>query len=376
MGARGKGKRVSRKTRDSWELTGSRTGTIKVVDLTTGEKGSARFIVDASKNEYKIQCRRCGEWGTYLLTSITDNQRSSGLCPDCFARENQSNVYAFGQTLEGKWEQIPLSGKEESWILSDSEIDRIKELLYPDTDLRLVKCPPDPFEKAEELLFLGEDSDYARTIQNKKIRHYIAKVRAFEKWKTTYPEECVKLLSWSDDEVSENRFVEMYPDARSPTGKKITTSFLQSMREHCSRSKSKVVSDWQGFEFSVRDLISRWDQLDPRRYLIFKLDLRKFCYREIDALGIGTNAKVIVDAKWVGGEIKKSQMELYVKFLREVGIEVTRGVFVTADDEFEDLGNDIFRMPLDWFTLLKSIDRVDIFIRRLLQMRKKSARVS
>lgn len=263
MGRRRKGKRVSRKTRDFWELTGSRAGTIKVVDMTTGEKGSARFIVDANKNEYKVQCRRCGKWGTYSLTSITDNQRCSGLCPDCFAKENQNNIYAFGQKLEGQWEQIPLSGTKESWFLSNSEIDRINKLLYPGINLRLVKCPPDPFEKAEELLFLGDDSNYAKAIQNRQLKQHIAKIRAFEKWKKTYPEECVELLSWSDDEVSENRFVEMFPDVRSTTGKKITTSFLKSMKEHCSSSKAKVIADWQGFEFSVRDLISRWDQLDP-----------------------------------------------------------------------------------------------------------------
>jgi len=371
MGRRQKRKRVSRKTRDSWELTGKRGGTIEVVDMITGEKGSARFIVDATKNEYKVQCRRCGNWGTYSLNSITDNQRCSGLCPDCFVKENKNHIYAFGQKSDGKWEQIPLSGTKESWFLSDSEIDRINELLYPGINLRLVKCPPDPFEEAEQLLFLDDDSNYAKAIQNRKIKQHIAKIRAFEKWKKTYSEECVELLSWSDDEVSENHFVKMFPDVKSPTGKKITTSFLKSMKEHCSNSKATVISDWQGFEFSVRDLISRWGQLDPRRYLIFKLDSKKFCYREIDALAIGSDAKVIVDAKWSGGEIKKSQMELYMRFLHKIGIEVTRGIFVTADDDFEDLGDNIFRMPLDWFQQLKSIDKVDLFIRRLLQMRKK-----
>jgi len=188
MGKHKKVRRVSTKTKDSWELTGNRAGTIKVVDLETGEEGSARFIVDVDKDEYKIECRRCKKWGTYSLNSITDNQRTSGLCPNCYKKENQDNFYGFGKTLDGQWVQIGDSQNEESWFLSKSEINRIKKLKYPGIDLKLVKCPPNPFEKTEELLFVDNESDYGKAIQNRKIEDYVAKIKAFEKWKKTYPE--------------------------------------------------------------------------------------------------------------------------------------------------------------------------------------------
>jgi len=75
----------------------------------------------------------------------------------------------------------------------------------------------------------------------------------------------------------------------------------------------------------------------------------------------------VIDAKWSGGEIEKSQIELYMEFLKAIGIPVSKGVFVTADDEFDHLGGNIFRIPLDWFQVAKSIDEIDLFIERLFR---------
>lgn len=269
-------RRVSVGSRNSWELLGERAGIVKVVDLSTGETATVRIIVDAGNKQFKVKCRRCGKWGTYSLDSITEDEKNSGLCPKCFREENVSNLYAFGIDLEGNLVQINLqTGQEESWFLSESEIDNMKNLLYSGINLKLVKCPSNPFENAKDLLFVDDDSDYGKAIQNKKIGQYIAKFRSFERWKKTYPKELIELLSWPEDQVSEDNFRRKFPNVRSPTGKKITTSFLRTMREYCNFSRTKVVRDWEGFEFSVRDLVMRWGQLDPRRYLIFKFDSKK-----------------------------------------------------------------------------------------------------
>lgn len=368
-------RRVSVATRDSWELLGDRAGIIKVVDLSTGETATVRIIVDAGNKQFKVKCRRCGKWGTYSLDSITDDEKNSGLCSKCFREENISNLYVLGTDLKGNLVQINVqTGQEESMFLAKSEIDNMKNLLYTGIKHKLVKCPSNPFEKAKELLFVSDDSDYGKAIQNRKIEQNIAKFRSFERWKKTYPEELIELLSWPEDQVYEDNFRLKHPTVRSPTGKKITTSFLKAMREYCNFSRTKVVQDWEGFEFSVRDLVRRWGQLDPRRYLIFKFDSEKFCYREIDALAIGSKANIVIDAKWSGGEIKKSQIILYVRFLEAIGIPISKGVFVTADDEFEHLGENIFRIPLDWFQLAKSIDEIDLFFDRLLKKRKLAAK--
>jgi len=363
------GRRVSTRSRDSWEIVGNRAGLIRMVDLSTGETATVRFIVDSSNNEFIVKCRRCGKWGTYSLDSITEDKKGSGLCPECFRKENVYN-YAVGINLEGKLVSINLQTREqESLILSPSEIDNAKKLLYSGIDLKLVKCPSNHFEHAKELLFVDGNSDYGKAIQNKEIRQYIAKVRAFEKWKKTYPNELIELLSWPDNEVSEKKFSREFPHVTSPTGKKIRTSFLRSLREHCDCSSTKVAQDWEGFEFSLRDLIDRWGQLDPRRYLIFKLDSKRFCYRAIDALAIGSKVNIVVDAKWGGGEIKKSQMQVYMRFLEAIGIPISKGVFVTADDEFDNLGDSVFRIPLEWFQVAESIDEIDVFITKLFKKR-------
>lgn len=82
---------------------------------------------------------------------------------------------------------------------------------------------------------------------------------------------------------------------------------------------------------------------------------------------MGSEANIVIDAKWSGGEIEKSQIKLYMRFLEAIGIPISKGVFVTADDEFENLGENIFRIPLDWFQLVESIDEIDLFIDRLFK---------
>lgn len=361
-------RRVSTKSKDSWEISGNRVGYVRVVDLQTGETATVRFILDAGNNKFKVRCRRCGRWGTYSLNSITEDEKSSGLCPECFRTNNVSNLYAVGIDHEGNLVSINLrTGREEPWTLSDSKIENMKRLLFKGINLKLVKCPSDPFENAKKLLFVDDDSDYGKAIQNRKIEQYIAKIRAFERWKKTYPKELMELLSWPENQVSEKVFKQKFPYICSPTGRRITTPFLRAIREYCNYSKSKIVQDWEGFEFSVRDLISRWGQLDQRRYLIFDLGSNKFCYKEIDALAIGEKVNIVVDAKWSGGEVDRSQILLYMKFLGEFGIPVSRGIFVTADDEFDNLCEDVYRIPLEWFQLVKSIDKIDLFIQRLFK---------
>jgi hypothetical protein len=361
------GKKVPLKSRDNWELGGNRLASIKVVDLVTGETAETRAIFDAGKNEFRVECRRCGKWGVYSLDSITEDEQNSGLCPKCFNDENAAEC-AVGIDTEGELVSINLhTGRSESFVLSDSEIDNIKKLFFEGIDLKVVKCPHDPFESAIELFFVDDNSDYGKAIQNRKIMMTIAKFRSYERWKRAYPKELLQLLSWSDDEVSETRFRHEFLGVPSPTGKKITTSFLKSMREYCNCSRATVIHVWQGFEFSVRDLIGRWGQLDPRRYLIFRMEAKKFCYKEIDALGIGSKANILVDAKSGGGNIQKSQMELYIKFLNKLGISISKAVFVTADDEFKDLGENVFCVPLEWFQLAKSIDEIDLFIQNLFK---------
>jgi hypothetical protein len=143
------------------------------------------------------------------------------------------------------------------------------------------------------------------------------------------------------------------------------------MREYCGISRSSVVSRWQGFEFSVRDTVDRWHQLDPQRYLIFKLSSSTFSYKEIDTLGVGSKVNVLVDAKSCGGNIDKSQMTLHLRFFEKIGLPVSKGVFVTADDKFDYLGDNIFRIPFEWFQLAKSIDEVDLFIENLFKKKMK-----
>jgi hypothetical protein len=87
----------------------------------------------------------------------------------------------------------------------------------------MTKCPSEPFENATELLFVDGHSDYGKAIQNRRIMRMIAKFRSFERWKKTYPKEFLQLLSWFDDEVSESRFRQEFPNVLSPTVKKITT---------------------------------------------------------------------------------------------------------------------------------------------------------
>jgi hypothetical protein len=180
------------------------------------------------------------------------------------------------------------------------------------------------------------------------------------------------LLSWEDDGVSEQRFTKMYPTVPSASGNKITTTFLRSMREYCGFSKSPMVSQWQGFEFSVRDTVDRWGQLDPRRYLIFVRTQSTFSYKEIDVLGTGSKVNLLLDAKSCGGIVDKSQMLLYIKFFEKINIKISKGVFITADDDFDYLGDNIFRLPFEWFKLAKSIDEVDLFIERVFEKRIKS----
>jgi len=341
---------------------------MRVVDLHTGETATVRIILDADNKQFKVKCRRCGKWGTYPLDLITDDEQNSGLCSKCFGEENVSNLYALGVDFEGNLVQIDLqTGYEEPWTLSESEIDNMKNLLYSGINLKLIKCPSRPFKNAEELLFVDDNSDYGKAIRNRKIKQTMVKFRSFEKWKRTYPKELIELLSSAEDQVSESLFRERFPHVCSPSGKKITTSFLRDIIEYCNFSRTKVIQEWEGFEFSVRDLIRRWGQLDTRRYLIFKFDSRRFCFREIDALATGTKTNIVIDAKWSGGEIEKSQIELYMEFLKAIGIPVSKGVFVTADDEFDHLGGNIFRIPLDWFQVAKSIDEIDLFIERLFR---------
>ena len=364
-------RRVSNKNKDVWELIGKRSAAVRVVNLETGETGTTKIIVDADNQVYCVKCLRCGEWGKYPFSSITDNQKNSGLCPDCFDKENNNSGAFFGQSSDGTWECIPISRKRNSIIASESEIKKIDKLLYPKIKFKIIKSPSDPFKKAKELIFVDQDSDYVKAIENFKIKKYQDKFSSFEKWKRDHQNELIELLSWSDDEVSQKKFRSMFPNVRSAAGKKVSTLFLRAMKEHCSNTPTKVVKDWQGFEFSIRDQINRWSQLDPRRYLIFKVNDNVFYYKEIDVLAIGSNSKMVIDAKWCGGEIDKLQMEEYMKFLQKIGIEVTKGVFVTADDKFEILGNNIFVIPLEWFKLMDSIDNVDKFIDRVTKKKKK-----
>jgi hypothetical protein len=312
--------------------------------------------------------------GGYTLLILLQKTNKTRLCPQCFKKENPTE-YAVGMNLEGEFVSINLrTGQPESLVLSESEIENVKKLMFEGIDLKMTKCPSEPFESATELLFVDDHSDYGKAIQNRRIMRTIAKFRSFERWKKIYPKEFLQLLSWSDDEVSESQFRQEFPGVFSPTGKKITTFFLKSMREYCNYSRAKVIPIWQGFEFSIRDLISRWGQLDLRRYLIFRMGAKKFCYKEIDALGIGSKANILVDAKSGGGTVQKSQMELYIRFLNKVGIPISKAVFVTADDEFKDLGDDVFCIPLEWFQLAKSIDEIDLFIQNLLKRRRIGAR--
>lgn len=363
--AKKRGKRVSLRSKDFWEISGNRAGLVRAVDFSTGEIIKTRFILEAAKRQFRVECRRCGKWGVYSLDSLTDDEKNSGLCPVCFRRENPP-THAIGVDSEGKLVSINLQTKQEqSWILSDMEINHMKKLLYDGIDLELVKCPSNPFENAKELLFVDDSSDYGKAIKNKGIQHYIAKFRSFERWKREHPAELLELLSWSEDEVSAKRFKDRFPNVHSSTGKTITTPFLKSIREHCNSSSIKFFQDWEGFEFSIRDALNRWGQLDRRRYLIFKYDSKRFCYREIDALARSSKVNILIDAKWSGGEIEKSQMELYMEFLERIGIPISKGIFVTADDEFDSFGDNIFRFPLEWFQILGDIDKVDLLIDRL-----------
>lgn len=367
------GRKIPLKSRENWELIGNRLATVKVVDLSTGETAETKVIFDAGRNEFRVECRKCRKWGIYSLDSITEDEQDSGLCPLCFKKENPTEC-AVGMDPEGELVSINLrTWQSESLVLSESEINNVKKLMFEGIDLKMTKCPSEPFESATELLFVGDHSDYGKAIQNRRIMRTIAKFRSFERWKKIYQKEFLQLLSWSDDEVSESRFRQEFPGVLSSTGKKITTFFLKSMREYCNYSRASVIHIWQGFEFSIRDLISRWGQLDPRRYLIFRMGAKKFCYKEIDALGIGSKANILVDAKSGGGTVQKSQMELYVRFLNKVGIPISKAVFVTADDEFKDLGDDVFCIPLEWFQLAKSIDEIDLFIQNLFKKRRTRA---
>ena len=61
----------------------------------------------------------------------------------------------------------------------------------------------------------------------------------------------------------------------------------------------------------------------------------------------------------------------YLKFLEKVNIRISKGVFITADDDFDYLEDNIFRLPFEWFQLAKSIDEVDLFIERVFEKKIK-----
>ncbi len=58
-------------------------------------------------------------------------------------------------------------------------------------------------------------------------------------------------------------------------------------------------------------------------------------------------------------------MVSYLQFFKEIGIKISKAVFVTTDERFSDLGDNIFEMPFEWFQFLKSVDDVDLLLERL-----------
>jgi hypothetical protein len=359
-------KRVSSKSKDDWEFTGNRLLTLEVVNLRTGESAKVRAVIDMDKKQFSVECRKCSKWGVYSIDKITEEEKMSGLCPACFKQEN-SETYVFGINEAGELVNINTeTGEEESAIYTDEQIKNYEKLLYPNVKFTIVPCTSDPFSTATELLFVDGESEYGKAIHNASIRKGIARMKAYEQWKKTYPRQLLELLSWDDEDVSEKKFSEVFPEVPSASGKKITTTFLKSMREYCGYPLSSFVPQWQGFEFSVRDTVERWGQLDSRRYLIFKQSSTTFAYNEIDTLGKGSNVNVLLDAKSCGGNVDKSQMQTYLKFFKAINLPISKGVFVTADDDFGALGDNVYRLPFEWFQCLKSIDEVDLLVDRII----------
>jgi hypothetical protein len=173
-------KRVSSSTKNDWELTGNRLLTLEIVDLTTGETAKVRAIVDMDKQQLSVECRKCGQWGNYSLETTTENEKTSGLCPSCYKKEN-SVLYHLGINSRGELVYINAeNGVEESAILTPEQIKNHEKLLYPNVNWNIIPSGPDPFNDAKELLFVGTESEYGKAIHNISVQKDIAKMTAFE----------------------------------------------------------------------------------------------------------------------------------------------------------------------------------------------------